>query len=307
MAKIPLGKTIESAYSFAFSNFLSVLGVMWLPSLLFGAAVVGAFLLALPDMAMPLDFHFRHGHDPETFRANLRTLIHGSFHMARFAGLIALVGLLARAMVTVGVMEKALGTREGPVFVYFSFGAPVWRMIGAMFLAVIVIVLGVLATCVAAGLAVWAAETYAPGIEGLVKVVAAVSAVCWIVYMSLRLVFFLPAVVVAEGRVGLGRAWELGGGNFWRIVGLLLAVLLPIGIVARIVTFALFGGMWEDGFRAALLHHAPHEVFMTMIQDIQHTWPLFLLFGIVYATLVTGLGIGAIGTAYKAVTAESAG
>jgi hypothetical protein len=36
--------------------------------------------------------------------------------------LIALLLLIARAMVSVGVLRKALGLHEGPIFVYFSLG-----------------------------------------------------------------------------------------------------------------------------------------------------------------------------------------
>lgn len=301
MAKIPLEKTIGATYSFAFSNVLSVFGVLWLPSLIL-AAMVGALLYyVVPDFQF-VDKAFLD-------QAKFDQLMEGAFVMARFAGLIALVSLLVRAMVTVGVMEKALGRREGPVFVYFSLGAPVWRLIGAIILAVLVIAAATALTVIAAGASVMLAVHYAPGIAGLVKVVAVCAAVAWVVYMSLRLTFFLPAVVVAEERIGLGRAWELGGGNFWRIVGLMLAVLLPVGIVSRIVAFALFGSVWLHSIRDAIhAHHgiSPHEIADIVVQNIGPVWPAALVFAAIYLTLVTGLAVGAIGTAYKAVTAESA-
>ena len=301
MAKIPLEKTIGATYSFAFSNILSVFGVLWLPSLILAAMVGALIYFVVPD--------FRFVDHAFVAQERFDQLMEGAFLIARFAGLIALVSLVVRAMVTVGVMEKALGRREGPVFVYFSLGPPVWRLIGAIVLAVLIIAAVTALTVIAAGLSVWAAAHYAPGILGLVKVVAVCSAVLWVVYMALRLTFFLPAVVVAEERIGLGRAWELGGGNFWRIIGLMFAVLLPIGIVARILGFALFGGVWLHGIRDAIqAHHgiSPHEIAGIVVQNIGPMWPAALAFAAVYLTLVTGLAIGAIGTAYKAVTAESA-
>ncbi len=222
----------------------------------------------------------------------------------RFAAPLGLVGLAMRAMIAVGVLEKALGRREGPVFVYFSLAAPVWRMIGALLLAGLVMFGVVLATCIGVAVLLWGVGHYADGISGLAKFALAASAAIWIVYMALRLVFFLPAVVVAEGRIGLVRAWALGGGNVWRILGLVLAVLLPAAIVAGTLSRALTGGavalqMAEIVSRAA----SPADALVAVMGRLRLVWPMLLALNVVYATVMTGLAYGAMANAYKAVTA----
>lgn len=306
MAKIPLEKTIEATYRFAFTNILSVFGVLWLPSLIFLLLLGGILYLAWPELhaLIPPDFGAE-THGADEARERLRHLLPLFVVFARFASLLWLVGLVLRSMVTVGVMEKALGRREGPVFVYFSLAAPVWRMIGAMILAMIVIAVSVVVSCIAVGVTFWAAEHYAGGVAGLAKFAVVCAAVLWTVYMIFRLVFFLPAVVVAEERIGLGRAWSLGGGNFWRIVGVLLAVLLPVMIVAGIVSNILFGSLlWGDLQAAILGRHdmTPREIVAAIMHNLRHLWPVILAFQIVYVSLLTGLGIGAVANAYKGVT-----
>jgi hypothetical protein len=306
MAKIPLEKTIEGTYRFAFTNILSVFGVMWLPTLIFFALLGGAIYLALPDLVnlFPPDFG-KEAHSPDEARERVQHLLPLVFAFMRIAWLASLIGLVLRAMVAVGVLEKALGRRQGPVFVYFSLGAPVWRMVGALFLAGLIIFASVFASVIVGAIVFWAATQYAGGVAGLVKFVTVCAAFAWNIYMAVRLMFFLPAVVVAEERIGFGRAWQLGGGNFWRIILVVLAVFLPVGIAAGIISNILFGSFfWNDIHTAILAHRemTPDEVFATVWRNLQHMWPFLLVFEILYITLLTGLGLGAVANAYKGVT-----
>jgi hypothetical protein len=311
MAKIPLERTIETTYGFAFRKFFSVLGVLWLPTLVLACLVAAIAAFAWPDVQHLHTFMMdaTQSDSEEISRERLMAMFQVAHDIGRFAGLVGLLFLVMRAMVTVGVMEKALGLRDGPVFFYFSLGAAVWRLVGAFILALIVLfVVGVLTLC-AVALAWYGAEKFAAGVVGLVKFASAAAAVCWMIYAFVRLMFFLPAVVVAEGRLGLGRAWALGGGNFWRTVGLLIAVLLPFAVVAGIVSHALFGGLFMADFETAVLagrHLQPREVLDIILRDLRDIWPVFVLYEIVTVTLVTGLGIGAVAAAYKAVTQSEA-
>ncbi len=120
-------------------------------------------------------------------------------------------------MVTVSLQKKALGNMPAPTFCYFSMGAPVWRMIGATFLALLAYIVIVIVTIgITAALAV-AATKFGPHFGEAIAVILGIIASFWAIYAAVRLFFFLPAVVVAEEQIGLVRAWELGGGNFWRI------------------------------------------------------------------------------------------
>lgn len=306
MAAIPLGKTIEASYRFAFANILSVFGILWLPSLILLAALGAVAWLVWPDIQSLQSVHFQEGsgvHFTLTGEDRDRVL-RVLCSAGRFAVPIGLVGLAMRAMIAVGVLEKALGRREGPVFVYFSLAAPVWRMIGAMLLAGIVVLGVVLAAGIGVAVLLWGVGHFAGGISGLAKFASAAAAAIWIVYMALRLVFFLPAVVVAEERIGLARAWALGRGNVRRILGLVIAVLLPVAIVAHILSRALAGGAMESQIAEIVSHAAsPADALAAIMDRLRPVWPALLVLEIVYATVVTGLGYGTMANAYKAAEA----
>src|SRR5215469_15081609 len=99
MGKIPVGETISGAYGFAFADFLSVLGIAWLPHvvyLLLIAGIVYGLAPELPAQVMRGEF------DYSTIYA-----------LRRIGGLLWLVGLITQCMVTVGLQKKALGEMPG--------------------------------------------------------------------------------------------------------------------------------------------------------------------------------------------------
>ena len=219
VTKIPFEKTILSAYRFGFVGLPSVVGAIWLPLLVFLALCAGIVSLAWPQIhaLIPTDLGTPvHG---DAARKRLDEMAALFRELVCIAIPIAIAGVMLRAMAVVGVMEKALGRREGPVFFYFSFGAPVWRMVGATVAATIVVVLGALATGLVVDATMRAADAYAGGIAGLIKFLAVLAALVWVVYMTVRVVFFLPAVVVAEERIGIGgEAFEDLGFAFARFI-----------------------------------------------------------------------------------------
>ncbi|HVU19762.1 MAG TPA: hypothetical protein VHE09_03460 [Rhizomicrobium sp.] len=309
MNKIPLERTIGSAYQFAFRNFLSVLGVLWLPAVVVCAVIAGVIYLTWGDISQLHSLSMQASSLTDSRDAltqqRLDALLAVAGSLGRFGGLIALLLLIARAMVSVGVLRKALGLHEGPIFVYFSLGAPVWRMVGAMILAVLAIVAVSIATCIVAGILYWACQFAPDSARSLLRGILIVVAALWIFYAIIRLVFFLPAVVVAENSIGLGRSWQLGGGNFWRIVAVLIAVLLPVAIVAGILSNSIFGAYWWMEFRQAVQSGQPippDQLFASLMRHIGQIWPVWVAFEVIYITLLTGLSLGAIAAAYTNVT-----
>lgn len=286
MNKIPVGDTISRSYGFAFSNILSIFGIAWLPHVILVAVAVGlVFLLApnLPGMLMHGQF------DPIMF-----------LHVSHIFGLLGLLSFIVTCMVTVGIQRKALGRHPRPVYVYFSLGAPVWRMAGSWFLAGLVIFFVALLCAAVAGAIWWAAETFLPKFDVLIGTLAISAAVLWLIYMSVRLTFFLPAVVVAEERIGLGRAWELAKGNFWRIFITFIAVFLPAAIGFSIVSSALFGPFFD----MAHFHEGMdfRETMDAVFQQMRVVGPLMILYQIIEQTAFLGLGNGMVANAYQAVT-----
>jgi hypothetical protein len=297
MSKIPVGETISAAYEFTFSNFLSVFGIAWLPYLLFAVVVGGSVFLLAPDLPRLMT---QDQFDPMSFVA-LRHVI----------GVFWLASLIVGAIVAVGIQRKALGLHPGPVFFYFSLGEPVWRMIFARFLAALVIILVGLLTA-GAGVAVWfAAGNFLPAYAVPVRVSAIIVAVLWLIYMIVRLSFFLPSVVVAEGRLGLGRSWMLGGGNFWRIVVVFVAVLAPVAIAFGMVRAMLLGSflppmMFTHAPANQDFHAVMQQIFRTVWQQFRALGPLILVVQGLESIVFMALINGAIAKAYLAVAPKSA-
>jgi hypothetical protein len=311
MAAIALEKTIASAYRFAFTRILSVLGVIWLPGLLLGAVIAAVAWRAWPDIhgLQSLQFSGDGSAGLHISDGDRDRVLQAAFHLAPFAGLIWLAGIAVQAMISVGLLEVALGRRQGPVFVYFSLGAPVWRMIGALLLAAAAMIGVVLATCALVAAVIWAVTHYAAGLLGLAKFLSVAAAIVWVVYVALRLVFLLPAVVVAEGRIDLARSWALAEGNIWRIVGLILAVVLPVEIAAGMLSRILFGGlrMMETELVMIVLRAAsPADALMGAVSVTHGLLPLLFLFNLLVLTLTTGLRIGAMAGAYRAAAGTGA-
>jgi hypothetical protein len=288
--KIPVGRTIEGAYGFAFSDFLSIIGTAWFPFVAWILFVGGLAALMIPGMANSME----HGvFDPSK--------IAGGVGVGALAGLAYLVVI---SMVNVGIQRKALGLHPGPVFFYFSLGAPVWRMIGAMFLAGLIIA-GIFIAAAAVCAIVWAmaGSFLHDAAMWAVRVGVIFVAVCAFLYSALRLTYLLPAVVVAEEHIGIGRAWSLAHGSFWRIFVIILATILPVAIVYGIISNII------NGPQTMVVYH-PGMTFPQVMQAYQATSHPYTIAGIVlylaYVIVVNGLHNGAVASAYQSVAAPAA-
>lgn len=291
MPKIPVGHAVSAAYRFAFRQFFAVLGIIWLPYLIVIAAVAVLAMGMVPGLT--------HAAGQNMFPA------------AEIPGLVGLAVLLvlgllvAGAMVRVGLMRRALGMRTGWVFFYFSFAAPVWRMLGAMILAALII-LGIALAGAAAAAIVWAISHAVLG-ETISKVltgITAIVALLFYIYAAVRLLFFLPAVVVAEEQIGLGRSWTLGRGNFWRIIVVILASFIPVmigfGILGLLLGAPVFVPPIEPGSAQEAIRNAIHQLSAAVS-------PLMILLDIAYLTVLAGLGAGAVAGAYRAIVPSESG
>lgn len=293
MKKIPLEDTLVGAYGFLFTNIVSIIGTLWLPFVVMVACIGGLIYAAVPHAWFM--GQFPNFNSPKEMIAVLMPVL--SVYPA-----VILLALVFGSMIMVGLMQLALGLKKGTTFVYFSLGGPVWRMLGALVL-VYLIMLVLVAVLVGLGcLYGFVLMPMVPKPWGVVlAVVLGVIGFCIYIYTAFRLVFFVPAVVVAEGRLGIGRSWELGRGNFWRILVVLLLVVVPVGFVAGIamhitvmstITALILGHMHD---------HGPSnlgEIFRTFATVL----PAFLVITLVERIAIMGLYTGAVGTAYNAVT-----
>ncbi|HEY2444781.1 MAG TPA: hypothetical protein VGI20_03485 [Rhizomicrobium sp.] len=285
--KIPVGQTISAAYNFAFTRFFSVLGVVWFPYLVFAAIVAGLVFLAVPDLPRMFATH-------EFDIGELTGL-------SRVVPLIGIIGFIASCMIAVGVQRTALGRETGPRWFYFSLGPAVWRMAAAFFLAGLVVVF---IACVIAGIcaAIWfAAANLSAGVWAI-RVIAILAGICFIVYIVTRLLFFLPAVVIAEETIGIERAWILSRGNFWRIFLVWLAIVVPVLIASWMVSHALLRPFmfWPRA------HMDMRELVRMLVMQFGAFAPIFLVIQFVERLVLLGVGNGAIASAYRAVAGSAA-
>ena len=282
--KLPVERTISDAYRFAFARFLSILGTIWLPYLVLALIAFALLRLVAPDR-------------PRMLAASDFDLAAG-MEALRFLTLVGIVAFIIGAMVTVDLQHKAMGTRTGLPYVFFSVGAPVWRMAGASFLALVVI--GVIA--VVSGLvcfAIWSAAAGLGAGGALIRLVAILATIGLDAYIALRLMFFLPAVVVAENSIGLERAWALGGHNFWRILVVAIAVILPVVIVFHLLSWAVFGTSmtWPaPGGRGGV-----RELLRAGLMQFGAKSYLILLLQLIERIVVLGVFNGAVASAYLAI------
>src|ERR1700733_374539 len=201
MKKIPVGDTVSRAYAFGFERFLSVLGVTWFPYLLMAAVCGGLSYLAAPELFQQLF----HGHIDQTLvLANLP-------HLEAAATFDGILFFFASCMVQVGLLRLALGIRPRPAFIFFSLGSEVWMMVGALiFAALVSILVAILTVAAVAAIIFGAGMIHSAAAVAAIRAIAIVAGILWFVYYYVRLMFFFPAVGVAEKEIGLGRAGPLG-------------------------------------------------------------------------------------------------
>lgn len=285
MPKIPVERTISSAYSFAFKNILTVIGVAWFPYVLLCGIAAGLVFSILPALITP------GGPQPAALGALFAEL-----------PLLFFLLFLAHAMVTVGLMERALGLKTGPVFIYFSLGSSVWRLFGAAILIEILLIIMVTVEGLVIAAVIGAAESAHNSGLGLLAAILIFAAVLWTIYFMVRIWFFIPAVVVAEEHIGIGRSWHLGGGNFWRIFLVFLAIYIPVSMAASVLMQAFYGNalmrltlsqtqtsdpaLFLHQFLGIFIANAPYLAIIQLIQMI----------------ILSGLGNGAIAAAYRGIT-----
>jgi hypothetical protein len=289
--KLPLEETISGGYRFLFTNIVSVIGTVWLPYLILAAVGVLCGYIVLPPGLVHGDFsHF-----------NTAVLMQPEAYAAR--GVFFLTNLVVGAMVTVNLMRHALGQKPTTTFVHFSLRAPVWRMVGAYLLAIIVIVLLVVVLAIAGTAAGYAAfQRMEPAAAIATVVLIASVLICVVAYCFARFFFFLPAVVVAEERIGLGRSWSLGGGNFWRMAVVWLLIAIPVWFVVGVALQVTILPVILSAASTLPRHPSPEEL-QPLLLALIHALPIFAPVTIAAGIAIRAFMAGAVGTAYKVLTA----
>ena len=274
MTKIPVAETIRFAYTFAFGQIGAIIGLVWLP------LIIIAVLQFLP-YALGTAYSAVSGNAAEAAGANL----------INFAFLTTVFVLFAMNMVA--VTRQALGIRQGAASVHFSLAWPEWRMFVAIVVCTLILT-AAMGLYLMVGSLIFSAEAGNPAMA-VAAGVYAIAGFCALVWFSLRLVFVLAPVIVAEERVDIVRAFLLTRGNIWRALAVALAVTLPLLLVQCIAVAVIVG--------PETLSALPSATAATLAQrfreiDQQHAPALIGLF-LVLTPFQLGLTLGASSFAFR--------
>jgi hypothetical protein len=311
MNKIPVGQTIGQAYGFSFGRYLPLLGILWLPMLVLG--VLGYFAFAPVFEGFPaLIQHLQQFKQAEHGNPSAMPPFPPEFfQMFRWIGLFDLVVFVFFAIIAVGITKEALGLRTGPRFVYLSFGSAEMLVIGGYLLVIAIIIAGAIAfEIVAVVVGIIVGVAMAGGgtghvdprlIAGLVGLLVIGFEIAYL-YFLIRLSYFLVPVTVAENRIGVWRSWELTKGNVWRIVGISLAILLPLLVIEMIAGMVAFGPAIAEFASAAANSPATADAHAALLmKSFAQYLPFMGAVGFVLAPIVYGLVLSPAAFAYRAL------
>ena len=287
MNKIPVGKTVAFAYSFLFTRFGTVVGITALPALL----------------AATVDYLVRSYVSTEDTSSGTGTNL-----------LISLAGMgttiFIWAVTSVGITRAALGQPLAGTAYYFPVGMVELRMFGAMvrfWLGVVVLI--VLASLISgiglmlAGVPLDGSSEPEPSAALLVASLMTWAAFGYAIYTIVRMGFLLSPTVVCEDK-GLQRSNDLTRGNFWRIVAILLALILPILFLLSIVGAVILRAALGNDYRQIIEDDGMDELIRRAEEAIAQNVLLWEVFNMLIFILAAGLIYGASAYAYQAATGK---
>lgn len=284
MRKIPVWKTIAGGYSFAFGQLGTVIGLIWLPMVI--VAVAGYFVMAQYYTAIPPAIE--QGDPAAAGRSALIVIVW------------SVISLLLWSMMYAAVTRQALGFRQGPALFNFQFGAVELRVFGAIVALVAIFAFFLLIYLIVVGALVGAARPGNPAAAAAVGLMAVLYLPA-LLFVIVRLSFFMIPATIAEGGIGLARSWQLTHGNFWRIVLIGLVTLGPLLLVTVAAEIAILG---PDFF---LPHNAPGDAdaqlreMVAQMRAASPHMPVLYGFSFLIAPIVAGLALAPPAIAYLAL------
>jgi hypothetical protein len=302
--KIPVWRTIGSAYGFAFGNLATIIGLIWLPMLVLLAG--GYFTIA-------------------HYFAGVSAAIDSGNRYAAYAGagyfyLYQIAALLFEAIMIVPVMRQALGLRQGGASIHFAIGLAELRTFVALAAYALIVatveVAGFILLLIVAGVLAYVAKSIgtidgvpAGPVAGWAILALLAAFFALIVTVTIRLSFLLVAVTVDEQRIDLIRAWELTHRNFWRSLWVSLFVGTPAWLLYLGIQFAFVGfaaaieatGVSPMTFQVAGLSQSAAARMHFMLAWLPYLYAAWFL----VRPLAIGLSTGAAAAAYRALVPDA--
>ena len=288
MNKIPVGKTVAFAYNFLFTRFGTVVGITALPALL----------------AATVDYLVRSYISTEDTASAAGTNL-----LISIAGMGTTIFIWA--VTSVGVTRAALGQPLGSSAYYFPVGMVELRMFGAMlrfWLGVVVLIF--LASLLSgfafmlAGVPLDGSSEPEPSAALLIAGIITWAAFGYAIYTIVRMGFLLSPTVVSRRQGGLQRSHDLTRGNFWRIVAILVALILPILFLLSIVGAVILRAALGNDYRRIIEDDGMDELIRRAEEAIAQNVLLWEVFNMMIFILAAGLIYSAAAYAYQAATGK---
>jgi hypothetical protein len=293
MQKIPVGPTIAFAYRFLIREIGIVVGICWVPAVLYAGVNYLTHLYAMENREL-LD-----ANDPQTAGAYFVLSI---FSLA--------VTLYASSMVAIAITRQVMGHERPPgvLLLYFAAGRSEWRMLGAnirfllaagalIFIAALVS----LAAFLIAGTPLKAPEQMLPTAANIAAGLVAWGALIYAFVSIVQMGFLLPATVTMEEKGGLRRAHELAKGNVWRVLAIVAALGLPILLLILGAEAAILRSALGPNFASL----APSDFFEKAGQAMEQKLGAWQAFSAIVFVLGSGLIYSGAAFAYRARTSDA--
>lgn len=277
MRRISVIAVVRDAYAFAFAHLGAIIGLIWVPTLLL--TVMGFFSSQ----------HLYTG-AIEALSGGQATSI-GTGFLAWLAYLVS--ALLLQAVAFVAVVQLALGARTTPVIAHFAFGPLEWRMFSALASFTVLLLLGFL---------IGSTLVSAVAGRGLSPTTALLVLLIYGLMLAALARFFLllPAIAVVETGPVLRRVWQVTMGNFGRLFLVLLAIIVPLFLLAMLLMIPV-GGRIPPPPPGIGDIQAQQLAMMRWLRDaLPYLWGLLFLI----SPLVVGLFAGASVAAWRALKDE---
>jgi hypothetical protein len=280
MRRVPVVATVRDSYIFAATHLGGIIGLIWVPMLLL--TVMGFFSF-------------------QRYYNDFIEAMAGSNPAALGPSLLMMLGFLVAAVLLcavmyVAVIQLALGTRTAPTIAHFAFGALEWRMFRAL-LAFFGVMMALLIPAVIVGNAAqMIAPPRMPMLGPLLLLALGYGA---LILTMPRFLALLPAIAVNETVPALRRSWQLSAGNFWRLLGVLVAIFLPVLLLFSVLEVALTG-------RAPAPMTGTDQ--MQLIAGVIHardTLPMLSGLFFLVAPLLVGLSASASVSAWRALSEDA--
>jgi len=316
MQKIAVGKSIARAYGFLFGRIFQIIGLAWLPALIYAGGNY-YFLQHLPA-SMPVASHNMAALGP-------------TIGLYAAAGLAA---LLIHSVLAIALTQQALGVRKDVALAHFVIGPRELRLSLAwvrLYLIFIVGYVAVIALAIAASVA--AGRVMGGGASASVKTTAATGAAAQalgthassaavvfhgsplfayaagvvifvllvaLILAILRLAYLIAPVAAVDHHASLMESWRLTKGSAWRIVLVILGIFLPVAIVAGCAIWFLAGDGLAKAVHDMLAVPPPNSKILMQFESANAF--VFACVGGIALVVMAALQAGATAAGYRMAT-----